>query len=342
VALGEGRWASGAGLTALTLGIAGLAFAASLATAERLYYTGWASLQNKGRKARTPRVRAAVGAGLRPAPTSGITKAWAAYARRVLPAPLHAVLWKDWLVLRRDLRNMSQLVTPLIFGIIYAVMLLRDGGPSGGLSEAPGWLQDVMHNVAIYINVGLSLFVGWMLLGRLAGMGFSQEGRSYWLIKTAPLNAGLLIGAKFLAAYLPALTLSWLYLLAITLIQQPGLSIFFYALAVVALCLAGNAGISLAFGIAGANLNWEDPRQMQRAAGSCLGALATTIYLPASLLLFFGPPIALPVLFGLAGIALPQVAGQAVGLALGGGVSLACAAVPLWLVRQRVERLGEN
>ncbi len=335
VALGEGRWASGAGLAALTLAIAGSIFAASLVTAERLYYTGWASLQNKGRKTRTPRPRKAS------APSAAAPSFWAAQIEMVLPSPLRAVLWKDWLVLRRDLRNMSQLVTPLIFGIIYAVMLLRDGGPSAA-PDVPYWAQDIVRNFATYTSIALSLFVGWMLLGRLAGMGFSQEGRSYWLLKTAPLNAWLLIAAKFLAAYLPALALSWLFLLAVTLIQHPGLSVFAYALAVVALCLAGNTGLNLSFGITGANLDWEDPRQMQRASSSCLGALASMVYLPVNLLLFFGLPVGLSVFSSLAAVQLPQVVGQAAGLVLGGVVSLACAIVPLWLVRQRVEKLGES
>ena len=41
-------------------------------------------------------------------------------------------------MLRRDLRNMSQLVTPLILGILYAFMLIRGGGePPAGRGEAP-------------------------------------------------------------------------------------------------------------------------------------------------------------------------------------------------------------
>jgi len=42
--------------------------------------------------------------------------------------------------------------------------------------------------ILAYGNVGMSLFVGWMVLSRLAGMGFSQEGKSYWLLKTAPVS----------------------------------------------------------------------------------------------------------------------------------------------------------
>ena len=103
---------------------------------------------------------------------------------------------KDYFVLRRDLRNMSQLVTPLIFGIIYAVLFLRGGGqPELGRGEAPAWFNVVVTNLFVYINVGISLFVGWMLLSRLGGMSFSQEGKNYWMLKAAPVSvAQLMIG----------------------------------------------------------------------------------------------------------------------------------------------------
>lgn len=328
VQLGKGSWLAGMGETALVLALSGAIFAGCLVAAERLYYTGWASMQNQGRKRKTPRSEGA---------RNGILKVAARLAGSVLPAPVRAVMVKDWLVLRRDLRNLSQLVTPLIIGIVYAFMMLRGNQqPSTEPSGAPVWVINLLQNVQAYASVGLSLFVGWMLLGRLAGMGFSQEGRSYWLVKTSPISSGYLIAAKFLVAYLPTLALSWIYLLVIWLLQRPGLEVFLYSLPVIALCIAGNAGLNLAFGITGANMNWEDPRQMQRTSSGCLSALATMIYLPATLLLFFGPPIAL------AALGLSQTLGQAIGLLLGGGASLGCAVAPLWLVRQRVSALGET
>jgi ABC-2 type transport system permease protein len=244
---------------------------------------------------------------------------------------------KDYLVLRRDLRNMSQLVTPLIFGIIYAAMFLRGGGqPSLGRGEAPAVFNEILKNIFIYGNVGISLFVGWMLLARLGGMGFSQEGKSYWMLKSAPVTVSQLVLSKFLVAYLPTLALGWAFLLVISLLQRVDLSVVLFTVPVVGLTIAGNAGLNLTFGITGANMDWEDPRQMQRGTSGCLGALATFIYLPLSLLLFFGPDL----LFTL--LNWPKFAGQLTGLIFGGVFSLAVAIIPLWLVRNRVLRLDEK
>ncbi|OGO38631.1 MAG: hypothetical protein A2W35_09605 [Chloroflexi bacterium RBG_16_57_11] len=327
VLLGKGNWMIGLSQVMLVLSISAVIFAVSLIASERLYYTGWASMQNQGRKHKQQRSEG----------TRFDMRKVTHPATRIFSAPVWAMMVKDWMVLRRDLRNLSQLITPLIIGIVYAFMILRGGDrPSPGPPEAPIWVQNLFGNVQTYTIVSLSLFVGWMLLGRLAGMGFSQEGRSFWLLKSSPVSGGSMIAAKFLVAYLPTLGLSWTYLMVIWLLNRTGISVFLYALPAIALCIAGNTGLNLAFGITGANLDWEDPRQMQRTSSGCLSMLATMIYLPVTLFLFFGPPI------GMLAFGLPEKIGQGIGLVLGGGASLLCAVIPLWLVRARVERLGED
>jgi hypothetical protein len=246
-------------------------------------------------------------------------------------------LGKYFLVMRRDMRNMSQLVMPLILGIIYFIMLIRNGSEiSTGRGEAPPVVLEILRNASTYTSVGLALFVGWMLLGRLAGMGFAQEGKSYWLIKAAPVSSTRQIIAKFLVAYLPTLVLCFAFVLLTWAIHQTGLLTLLFTLPALTLCIAGNTGIYLSFGIAGANMNWEDPRHMQKGIASCLGTLVNTIYLPISMLFFFGPPV------GATLLDLPEIAGQLVGLLLGGVFSLACATIPLVLVYKRVARLAEN
>ena len=333
--LGSGQWLTALLYLGLTLGLASLAFLGALTTAEKLYYSGWASMQGVKRKKKAPRpARTAQ-------PQAALSKLTpivmlASPIQRLIPSDVVAIIRKDFMVLRRDLRNMSQLVTPLILGIIYAFMFLRSGGePAPGQGDAPAWVMEAMRNVLVYGNVGISLFVGWVLLGRLAGMGFAQEGKHYWLLKAAPVSTGKLIAAKFLVAFLPALTLGWAFLIVISLLQGVSLGVLLFSLPVVALNIAGNAGLNLAFGIAGANMAWENPQHMQRGGTSCLSAIAGMIYLPLSLVLFFGPAILFPAL------GYSQTLGQVLGLVIGGVFTLLCTIVPLWLVRSRVPKLGE-
>ncbi len=328
VAIGEGRWLSGLGLLLLTTALCCGVFALSLTVAERLYYTGWASVQITPRRQKAPAVAP---------PAKMPSLALTSLVNRLLTAPVSAVIAKDIRMLRRDLRNMSQLVMPLILGIVYAFLFLRRGGAApAGRGEAPEAFMEAMNNLWVFGNVGIALFVGWILLSRLAMMAFSQEGKNYWIIKKAPLSAGRLLLAKFLVAYLPSLGLCSLFVVAITALQHAGAGMMIFSLAVVALTLAGTAGVNLAFGVLGANFTWEDPRQISQRGMGCLGTLAGTAYLGFDLMFFFAPALLL------SGLGLPTTAGQAIGLALGGAFSLAGAILTPWLVRKQVPRLAEE
>ncbi len=190
VALGEGRWLPGLGLVALTLGLSALAFTFALVTAERWYYTGWAGMQvvtNKKRPVRT--LRASAGTA-QSAPTQA--NATVVQVNRLVPAPVRAILQKDFLLLRRDIRNLSQLVTPLIFGVFYTFLFLNPENPLFPESpDMPGIFTTISHFITTYGNIGMSLLVGWMLLSRLSGMAFSSEGKNYWMLKPPPCAPGI-------------------------------------------------------------------------------------------------------------------------------------------------------
>jgi len=326
VSLGRGEWAGGMLLLALSIALAGGIFVLTLSTAEKLYYTGWASMQGTPRK---KKVRAARRAGERRFPLLALFE-------RLIPAPVRAIAVKDFLMLRRDLRNLSQLVTPLILGIVYSFMLLRGGG-EGALEGGPtgNVLEEIARSAVVYGNVGIAMFVGWSLLSRLAGMAFSAEGKSYWMLKVSPVSAGRMLAAKFLVAYMPTLLLGSFFLVAISLVQGGSPGVLLYSLLVVALCNAGLTGLSLAFGVLGANFEWEDPRKMNAGSAGCVGAVASMVYLLASLGLFFLPPILL------LRFEVGESVGQAIGLMLGGLFCLACTILPPLLVQGRIPRLNE-
>jgi ABC-2 type transport system permease protein len=331
VDLGEGRWLSGILFLGLTLALAGGLYYLALTTAEHLYYTGWASMQVGGRKKRPAR----------PQPEAPVRRAAGpSLLARLVPQPVLGIVGKDFLTLRRDPRSMSQLVTPIIVGIVYGVLLLRPGGlantSQGGMGDIPDWLVQMGKNIVAYSGVGLSLFVGWTLQSRLALMGFSQEGKNYWMIRTTPVSTTLLVASKFLVAYLPALVIGWAALVVVSLLQHAPLSIFLFGLAVVLLSIAGTAGINLSFGITGVNLTWEDPRRMNAGLTGCFSALLSFVYLFLDAGLFIAPAMIF------AALGLPGIIGQVIGLILGGAFSLACAVIPLSLVAGRVAHIGET
>lgn len=327
VMIGESRWVGGIGLTSVTLIAAGGVFFLTLAVSERLYHSGWAGMQSvqKMKKKAAP---------------NGVISTF--FTRLLKPfeglvsGPVKSLVMKDYRVIRRDLRNFSQVITPLIFGVIYSFMLIRSGGePPLGRGEAPEWFEKTIRNASFYASTGIALFVSWTLLSRLAMMSFSQEGRSFWIIKSAPVSSWQILTAKFLVAFLPALTLAWIFLTTLSLMQRAALVVFMFGLAVTGLCTAAITGINLAFGAAGANLDWDEPRQMIKSRIGCLGGFISLATLPLALALFLGPPILFP-FFGIS----DQI-GQLTGIVLGGSASLICAYLPLRLIQRKVDRLGE-
>ena len=150
--IAQGSWLPGLGLLLLTTALGFGIFLVALFTSERLYYSGWARIQINVRKKRAaPRVSPVVGKTARPAGLGRSLFGW-------IPAPIRAIVRKDWLMLRRDLRNMSQLVTPLLFGIIYSVTLFRRGGPGGDGAELSGRVPVILSsliNLCEYRNLPL-------------------------------------------------------------------------------------------------------------------------------------------------------------------------------------------
>jgi ABC-2 type transport system permease protein len=327
VDLGEGRWLSGTFFLALTVGLFGGIFWLTLNIAERLYYSGWASLQVETQRNNPHRAT----------DRRRMNNAGTSIFRGLLPPEMRAVMLKDFKALSRDLRIMSQMVGPLVMGIVFTVMVLRSGGdPPAGKGEAPALFMDLFRSVLAYGSMVISLFVGWTLLSRLALISFSMEGKSYWIIKTSPISARKLLAAKFLITYLPVLLLTWLFLLSIALLQKVPFATICYGLPCVAFILAGLGGINLAFGVRGVNLNWTDPRRMASGIAGYLGTIASIVYLFATLLLFFAPPLGLPL------INKSEGSGQLIGLVAGGMTALLCAIIPLVLVKDRVYRIGEE
>lgn len=325
VALGEGEWLPAIGLLILFLSVCIGIFWLSLVVAERWFFSGWAGIQVVATKKKVSRPRSAK----YPARVN-LLLSW-------IPPTIRAIIRKDFLVLRRDLRNLSQLVTPLIFGVIYSFLLLRNKGDiSEEMTQAPNLLVQTFKIGLVYSSVGIAIFVGWMLLARLATMSFSQEHQNYWILKSAPVSSRQLVISKFLVAYLPTVILGNIFLTVIILLQGVALDIWIYGLFVIALCNAGLAGINIAFGITGANFDWTDPRRMANTTTGCLSSLLSMVYMLINLCLFFAPPM----LF--AAIGSPKNYGHFLGGIFGGIMSLICLVLPLWMVRKRIPHLAET
>lgn len=316
--IGGGQWLSGIGLTLLTLIAAGGLFAVTLSAAQQLYYTGWAGLQTSAQKKKTQPKRKTI---MQRQPTR----------KGIFPQAFQAIIIKDFLLLRRDLRNLSQLITPLIFGFVMVLSSSRsmDNEPFG--SELP------FSDLQVYSSIGFTMFVGWMLIMSLASTAMSREGRNYWLLNVAPVQPSQLLWAKYTISFLPTLVIGWFFMAITATIRSTSLNDLGYMFIVSGLCLAGLNGILLAFGITSANMEWEDVRRVGlRSGAGCLSLLACLAYFVIALGLFFLPPVLWEIL---------QIGnlwiGRGIGLVVGAAFTLACAVLLPLSTRKRIPLLGQ-
>ncbi len=259
---GEGRWLLAVsellGFLLLTFG----SFAACVAVADRLYATGWVRMQSAGgasrNRARVARDAARVG-------WLGRAPAWAAIAL------------KDWRVIPRDLRNFAQLLTPLLLLPVIYFNLLGGGGGRRGRGRDLG---DILggFDAVIFDPSGIAIAFGVfsataLVFRRVALNAISMEGRSWWILKLAPVTGRELLRGKFVAAMAPFVALSSLLMIGAAFWQGFSLLGFLYGWFGVELQGAATLALAIGAAVPWARLDWDDPRKMTSGWGALVSLL---------------------------------------------------------------------
>jgi hypothetical protein len=319
--IGQRNWWPGLLFVGLTLVATASLVGISLFLAERMYFNGWSRVQVGTTAKRRPGTRTETAA--RPGRTS----------RGFLPAPVAAIVAKDIRMYRRDLRNLSQLVTPILFAFVWTVALNR---PDRNFTIPNPEMIPVQPASFFEVGtVGIALFIGWMFAIRFGMGGISSEGKQWWIIKASPLQTGHLLLSKFLIALVPTLALSLAYFAVTSIYRGTAPVTMLYHSIVIVIVTAAECSLLLAFGVWTANFSWDNPRQLNSGIGGCLGTLATVAFVALATGLFVG----LPSLAGLIG--LPAGIGLIAGVTSGLALCAAAGAGPIWIARSKVPQLGE-
>lgn len=228
----------------LTFGV----FALCVWAADFLYATGWVRMQSSG-SARRSKQRADKAARER------------GWLSRV-PADV-AIAIKDWKVVPRDLRNFAQMLAPLIIWPILYLNFTSGGRRGRGVPSADFFsnLDGVMMAVGVLIST-----VG--LMSNIAFTSISREGKSWWLLKIAPVSAFELLRGKFLAAAVPYVVLSTLLMLGAAIWRQLDPLWSLYGWLGVEVLGLGMLAVAVALSVPWAKLDWDDPRKMTSGWGS--------------------------------------------------------------------------
>ena len=254
----------------LTFGV----FALCVFAADFMYATGWVRMQSSG-SAKRSKQRAEKAARER---------GWLSRVSADM-----AIAIKDWKVVPRDLRNFAQMLAPLIFWPIFYLNVTAGGGRRGR-GGIPG--GDFFSNLdGVFVAAGV-LSSTVMLVSSIAFTSISREGKSWWLLKIAPITAFELLRGKFLSAAVPYVVLSTLLLAGAAIWRQLDPLWTLYGWAGVEVLGLGMIVVAVALSVPWAKLDWDDPRKMTSGWGSFI---AFAVWLGMGIL--GGLFLALPVFF---------------------------------------------
>jgi ABC-2 type transport system permease protein len=279
VATGNADW-PGAARWFLFAAVASLVIIVpAMLLAEKLYYSGWQHIHAGSRRremqgSRLPWNRVDRASSLsRP---SGVL--------RFLSPPTVAIVRKDFRVIPRDLTNMAQVLSPLAIGVFFVLQRLLYPVRLGGLTTRP----EVIDPLLAMLSAGVAAAVGSMIMSRFCLTAFSIEGRSFWIVRSAPVRNREIVVGKFLVAYLPYLVLGGALVLLLEVARAfsdaraiGGLSIggtieafdpwlALYAWFAVSVVGAGVLAINLALGSSRPNMRWDTPHEMLTPDVGCL------------------------------------------------------------------------
>ena len=228
--------------TALFLLVAGAWLAA------RLYPVGWSKAQ-EGRRRR------------------GLRAWWEALIQGIaglFPAHMRVVVIKDFKTFFRDTGQWSQLfqLLALVLVYVYNFSVLPVGtGAMGSL---------YLQNVIAFFNLALAAFVTAAIAVRFVFPALSLEGKTFWVLKSAPLLLQRWWWSKFWVALLPLLFFGELLVTVTNYYLE--VSPFMMVLSILSLgCLTvGVVALGLAVGIAYPNFTAEHHAKIAAGFGGVL------------------------------------------------------------------------
>ena len=317
----ESDWPAAALLSAATILAGAGIFILTLTAAERMYLSGWSRLVISPSGGRTRRMnRRSRGAD---AGTITAGSRWWSW----IPAPVRALVLKDFRLFRRDLRNLSQLILPVIMAVIWG---LSFGGRD---LENPEISDRILGGIGLLMGV----MMAWGFAMRFGLGAFSLEGQRWWIIKTAPVRRSHLLVAKYLLIFLPSTGLGAAFIILLSIFSDRTAASAALDVVTLAIVLAGMSGLMLSFGIWTAKFDWKDPREIQGSGTSgCVVTLISMLSIFFVLGVFQGVPLVLTLAFEF-----PAVWAYAVSLGAGSLICLAIGTVPLVFASGRLDTLGE-
>ena len=208
----------------------------------------------------------------RRAMASATSRAGTIRGKTALPQPA-AVIQKDLRSLTRDVAQSTQIIFLGGLCLFYLGNLKTFVALDSFATDASvNW-----QRAFFIIHTAITAFFTSSICTRLVFTSISLEGKSYWILQTAPLLLRDILRAKFLGWYIPIAVLSSLLFSTGTqiLIGRWDSTLLFGALSF--FVSYGIVGLGIGLGAYFADFSWEHPSQLVLSVGSLVYMLSSSI-----------------------------------------------------------------
>ncbi len=251
-----------------------------------------------------------------------------------LPVTARSLVAKDVRAFFRDTTQWSQLILLVVLVVVYIynirVLPLYSG-------EQVGFF---LTNVISFLNLGLAGFVLAAIAARFIFPAVSLEGRTLWLLRSAPLDMRTLLWSKYWVGVLPLLLLALALTFGTNLILRVDTFMMVLSLVTITLVTFGIASLALGFGALFPKFDTDNAAEVSTGFGGLVFMMVAVAFLGIMVMLE-----AWPVYTVLRARALGRPISSGMYTALGAGLgaalllALTVITVPLRIARARVQHL---
>ncbi|MBI3548475.1 MAG: hypothetical protein HY078_05420 [Elusimicrobia bacterium] len=258
-----GKTAVAARYAAMLAGCAVAVYAALLWIAQRVYLASYSGAQ-EGRRGRRP---------------IAVDPTWeqALFARMRSTSSIPSLYWKERKCFFRDVTHWSQmvLIAALMCVYLFSIRHLPLDSPD-------------LKSLVSFLNLGIAGFVLSSLGLRFTFPAISLEGKSFWVLRAAPVSVGTLMREKFLFSVIPMLLLSSILVLVSNHLLQADWFISWLSFGTIILMTVTLCGMGVGFGAVFPRFNIPNIHQIESSAGgfvymaACLFYVGLTVALEAA------------------------------------------------------------
>jgi ABC-2 type transport system permease protein len=250
-----------------------------------------------------------------------------------VPVTTRSLVAKDIRTFFRDTTQWSQLILLVVLVAVYVynvkVLPLFSG-------EEVGFF---LTNVVSFLNLGLAGFVLAAIAARFLFPAVSLEGRTLWLLRSAPLELRSLLWSKYWVGITPLLVLALALTIGTNLILRiSGFMMVLSVLSIVVMTFAISS-MALGFGALFPKFDTENPAEIPTSFGGMLFMMTATAYLGVMIALQAWPVYAILQARQTGAASSGQLTYLSIGLGSALVISLAAIVVPMRVAVRRIEML---